>query len=75
MKRLVVLLVVVASACGGAAVPSTSSTTVAVDPVVRQTSIEDLALSVVDAIVADHGEQGAFDAVIWALERGYSATS
>jgi len=72
MKRVVVLLVVVASACGGAAVPSTSTTNAAVDPVAGQASVEDVTLSVVDAIVAVHGEEGGFDAVIWALERGYS---
>jgi hypothetical protein len=72
MKRVAVLLILVASACGGATVPSTSSTIVVVDPAVGQTSIEDAALSVVAAIVAVHGEDGALDAFFWASERGYS---
>ena len=69
------LLLVVVSACGGASGSSTVSTATATGSVtepVAEGSVDDLARSFVDAVVAAHGEEGGFDALIWALERGYS---
>jgi len=71
-----VLLLVVAAACGGATEPpsdSTARTSTEQDDATTDASFGEAVETVVDEIVAAHGEDGGFDAVVWALERGYSA--
>ena len=71
MKRLLVSLLLVVSACGGAS-DSSSDSTVPVKGTTNAAEVDAEVQAVVDAIIAAHGEDGGFDAVIWAFERGYS---
>jgi len=73
--RLVLVLGLVASACGGSSdssVDSTSPQSGSTQETAPEASVDAQVEAVVDAIVAAHGQDGGFNAVIWALERGYS---
>ena len=70
----VVMLSLVAVSCGGSSDSSsapTSPQTVAASETAIEPSADAEVKAVVDAVVDAHGEDGGFDAVIWAFERGY----